>query len=237
MQPASSHAHRNYLCVLRIGRAEDIYRFSGTSHITVWLDEIRSGFRAAAARAVARHGFTALFAAVDTDGSGEVDFDEFTAAVRDNLTIGEDVVRDSELLSVFSAVDVDGSGEIDSEEFIQWLEGTSPAGSSEERLRARFKVKSQSAVEIMGWEKIFEKYDDDNSGELELDEFTNAVRVECGLSPDSVSDEQIEELFGVIDADESGAIDPDELADLLNSNLDEAAMTFKAFFSSIFERA
>ena len=89
----------------------------------------------------------------------------------------------------------------------------------------------------MGWEQIFEKYDDDNSGELDLDEFTNAVRIECDLSPESVSDEQIEELFGVIDADESGAIDPNELADLLNSDLDEAAMTFKAFFSSIFERA
>lgn len=219
-----------------MGRAEDIYRFSGTSHITVWLDEIRSSFRAAAARAVARHGFAALFAAVDVDGSGEIDFDEFTAAVRNNLKIGAETVSDSELFSVFTAVDGDGSGEVDSEEFTEWMEGKRPADSSEAKLRARFKAKSQDTVEIMGWEMIFEQYDDDESGELELDEFITAVRVECGLSPESISNEQIEELFGVIDADQSGAIDPDELAALLNSDLDEAAMTFKAFFSSIFER-
>lgn len=218
------------------GWAEDIYRFSGTSHITVWLDEIRSSFRAAAARAVAEHGFAQLFADVDTDGSGEIDFEEFTAAVRTNLDIDPDIVRDNELFGVFTAVDADGSGEVDAQEFTQWLDGTSPAGSSEDKLRQRFKIKSQSAVESIGWQKIFEKYDDDKSGELELDEFTNAVRMECGLSPDSVSDEQIEELFGVIDADESGAIDADELQDLLSSDLDEAAMTFKAFFSSVFER-
>ena len=33
-----------------------VYRFSGTSHITVWLDQIRSSFREAAARAVAANG-------------------------------------------------------------------------------------------------------------------------------------------------------------------------------------
>ena len=39
----------------------------------------------------------------------------------------------------------------------------------------------------------------------------------------------------MIDADQSGAIDAEELQALLSSDLDEAAMTFKAFFSSVFE--
>ena len=42
--------------------AEDIAKFSGTSHIMVWLDEIRNKFKEAAAQAVALHGFTGLFA-------------------------------------------------------------------------------------------------------------------------------------------------------------------------------
>ena len=42
--------------------AEDISKFSGTSHIMVWLDEIRTKFKEAAAQAVALHGFTGLFA-------------------------------------------------------------------------------------------------------------------------------------------------------------------------------
>lgn len=49
--------------------AEDIARFSGTSHLAVWLGEIRSKFCDAAAEAVALHGFTGLFARYDTDGA------------------------------------------------------------------------------------------------------------------------------------------------------------------------
>ena len=43
--------------------------------------------------------------------------------------------------------------------------------------------------------------DDDGSGELEIEEFTEAVREECGLSDAAVSEQDISELFGVIDAD------------------------------------
>ena len=41
--------------------------------------------------------------------------------------------------------------------------------------------------QAIGWELIFEKYDDDQSGELELDEFTRAVREECQLTEEAVS--------------------------------------------------
>lgn len=34
-------------------------------------------------------GWTALFQSYDTDGSGELDFDEFLTAARTNLKIGE----------------------------------------------------------------------------------------------------------------------------------------------------
>ena len=51
----------------------------------------------------------------------------------------------------------------------------------------------------------------------------------------SVSDEEIAELFGVIDADQSGAIDAEELQELLTFDLESATMTFGPFYSSIFE--
>ena len=119
--------------------AEDISKFSGTSHIMVWLDEIRTKFKEAAAQAVALHGFTGLFARCelsilsiwfcsqfrltrhaprsdDTDGSGELDTEEFFAAVRNDLAIGVDTITDTELESLFKQVDVDGGGEVDAEE-------------------------------------------------------------------------------------------------------------------------
>ena len=101
--------------------ADDISRFAGTSHITVWLDEIRQKFRAAAARAVSSHGFAALFARVDKDGSGEIDTDEFLDAARNVLEISSETVPDDDLKVVFAAADKDGSGEIDAEEFVAWL--------------------------------------------------------------------------------------------------------------------
>jgi hypothetical protein len=55
-----------------------------------------------------------------------------------------------------------------------------------EKVKQRFKEASRDAVEGLGWQKIFEQYDDDQSGELEFDEFCFAVRQECGLSPDAV---------------------------------------------------
>ena len=45
--------------------AEDIAKYSGSSHIMVWLDEIREKFKESSTRAVVSHGFTALFAKYD----------------------------------------------------------------------------------------------------------------------------------------------------------------------------
>ena len=216
--------------------AEDISRFSGTNHITVWLDEIRSKFRDAAAQAVVLHGFTGLFARYDTDGSGDLDAEEFFAAVRTDLAIGVETITDTELESLFATVDEDGSGEVGASEFVDWLfkkprkrkpepkrkpvslhatqaerAAYSKAGARAEAKRLgevavadvkqRFKKASAAACEDIGWDFIFDVYDDDGSGELEIDEFTDAVREECGLSDAAVSEQDISELFGVIDAD------------------------------------
>ena len=243
--------------------AEDISRFSGTSHITVWLDEIRTKFKEASARAVAEHSFRQLFQTFDADGSGELDRMEFRRAVRDTLQISESTISEKELDTLFDAVDADGSGEVDSTEFVTWLfpaklaktprgqkdnrnrrtrqEGHSKGGRrlvstiSEDALKQRFREASERMSQAVGWDLIFKKYDDDNSGELELDEFTRAVREECQLSEDAVPDSEIEELFGVIDSDQSGAIDSDELGELLDVNLGAGSMTFGPFYSSIFE--
>jgi Ca2+-binding EF-hand superfamily protein len=222
--------------------AEDISRFSGTSHIMVWLDDIRSKFRAAAARSVQSQGFAALFSKVDADGSGEIDGDEFMAAVRHELAIGLAVMPDDEVRQVFEAVDTDGSGEVDAAEFMAWLEGKDigpPVKRGRrralEKVKQRFKLASREAVEGLGWQRIFEMYDDDESGELELEEFSRAVRQECSLAVDAVSDREVAELFHVIDADGSGAIDSTELQSLLCEQIESTSMTFGAFYSAIFE--
>lgn len=61
--------------------------------------------------------FDKLFASLDTDGSGELDRDEFTEAVRSSLKIDTATLSDEELVVLFDAVHAAGSGEIDSGDF------------------------------------------------------------------------------------------------------------------------
>ena len=187
--------------------------------------------------------------------------------MRNDLAIGVDTITDTELESLFKQVDVDGGGEVDAEEcapnppsrqhklaltkrclgdcrFVAWLFEEVPKSKTRSkraaaiaRLKQKFKEASASACEDIGWDLVFEKYDDDGSGELEFGEFTTAVRLECGLSEAAVSSSDIEELFGVIDADGSGAIDAGELKLLLGADLDAPSMSFGAFYSSMFELA
>ena len=221
----------------------DVARFSGSSHIMVWLDAIRSKFREASARIVMEYGFSVLFGRLDTDGSGELDLEEFQSAIRTELGISAQDITDADVTKIFQAVDDDGSGAIDAKEFVYWLCGDESekaklalmASPRSNPVRDKLKKMSEERSQASGWEYIFEKYDFDGSGELELGEFIEAVRGECKLSPNEISNNDIEELFGVIDADESGAIDAPELCVLLTADLDTPSMTFGPFHASIFE--
>jgi Ca2+-binding EF-hand superfamily protein len=219
--------------------AEDVERFVGTSHIMVFLDQIKTRFQTAASAEVARHGFKTLFARYDLDGSGELDMDEFTKAIRADLAITPELLSNEEVSQLFAAVDTDGGGQIDITEFMDWLFGASlTAGRSEKsitRVKTRFRQASAAICEEIGWKCIFDKYDADGSGELELDEFTTAVREECDLPSTVVSDDEVSEIFGVIDADQSGSIDSKELRALLKADLGATALTFGAFYGSILE--
>ena len=55
------------------------------------------------------------------------------------------------------------------------------------------------------------RYDTDGSGELDLAEFSQAVRKECQLSARLIGDGELREIFDVIDVDHSGGIDAVEL--------------------------
>ena len=138
-------------------------------------DEIKSKFKEASARAVAENSFDKLFASLDTDGSGELDRDEFTEAVRSSLKIDTATLSDAELVVLFDAVDADGSGEIDSGELCSWLfpkkeelerqkttkleRNSSLAARQEEEMRQKFRDASATMSEAVGWEMIFAKYD------------------------------------------------------------------------------
>ncbi len=213
----------------------DVARFLGTSHIMVWLDTIRTQFHTASKKAVMEYGFEALFKQYDDDGNGELDMEEFTTAVRNDLQIGRDLLPDHELRKMFYAVDVDRGGTVDGREFVEWLMAPTPEGHRMKLVKEQFRIAAEAKTEAIGWQIIFDKYDDDGSGELDLEEFTECVRNECGLDKETTTDEDVEELFGIVDTDQSGAIDAEELRTFLTTDLEAASMTFAPFLASIFE--
>ena len=223
--------------------ADDISRYSGTSHIAIWLDMVRNAFKEGANESVAIQGLTVLFGRYDADGSGDLSFEEFEIAVRKDLDISESTLTCSELVKLFKAVDVDGGGSVSTSELMVWLfeadkakkKSKKEASRSVAQVKRRFKEASAGMCEVFGWDSIFKKYDADGSGELEVDEFIKAVRAECELTRDAVSDTQVQEMFEVIDTDGSGAIDSRELRELLNADLGGTSLNWSAFYSSILE--
>ena len=157
---------------------EDISRFTGTAHITIWLDTIRNRFKASAAEAVAWQGFDALFKRYDEDASGELDHTEFHKAVRTDLGISEATISTQELDTLFAAVDTDGGGSIDTREFLAWLfappnklparrpaapgaDDSNPkqqARARVENLKVEFKAASADTCQSIGWQHIFSLY-------------------------------------------------------------------------------
>jgi len=58
-----------------------------------------------------------------------------------------------------------------------------------------------------GWTGLFEKYDEDGSGSMEMDEFMAAVRGDCNINSAVVNDDELAKLFAAVDTDSSGDID------------------------------
>jgi len=61
------------------------------------------------------------------------------------------------------------------------------------------------------WNGIFAKYDQDHNGELDIQEFTQALRHDLRISPKEVGSHEIDMLFRLLDNDSSGSITVSEL--------------------------
>ena len=136
-----------------------------------------------------------MFAKFDDDGSGDLDADEFIQVARKECNISMSSVSDAELRQIFAQVDADGGGTVSAPEFTAWLRSdhidisiarelaAANEKSAEGNLKAvklRFVSHSADAVADEGWKQLFQRYDQDNSGEIDMKEFRLAVRNDCG---------------------------------------------------------
>ena len=136
---------------------------------------------------------------MDSDGSGEIEFDEFFAWFSDAME------NDTMTREAFDRADADGSGAIDREEG-----------------REVMKELGHGRVGKMELDNAMREMDDDSSGEVEFEEFRQwwdrqtalAILANSGGGPDP-QEVYLRKQFDEADDDASGCIDRDELEGLL----------------------
>jgi Ca2+-binding EF-hand superfamily protein len=86
------------------------------------IEKFKKEIRDAADRMGGAGAFKSVFRMYDTDGSGELDYDEFNVAMRQTAEIPKHKVPDEGLVELFEEIDGDGSGEVDADEFIEFIQ-------------------------------------------------------------------------------------------------------------------
>jgi hypothetical protein len=92
---------------------------------------------------------------------------------------------------------------------------SSHATSWIEKVRREFSHATTLYCQKTGFEAVFARYDSDQSGELDSEEFVKACREDIGISADDVPNNDLAKLFNSVDADESGTVDAGEFVDWL----------------------
>ena len=164
-----------------------------------------------------------LFERLDTDGSGRLDYKEFTGALADVLKIE---VPEDHLRALWAYVDHDKSELVSIEEFqhacyLLLLEDWPML--SEERLEQICIIindaavhefsKEGSGVTSGNWFQIFNKFDTDESGRLGFEELEGVTRMRdpgLNLRESDLSTHDLKGLWKAIDKDCSGDVTVDE---------------------------
>lgn len=164
-----------------------------------------------------------VFEMVDEDSSGLLDREEVALVVE--FFAGDEEVKDADIDAAMEQMDEDRSGEVDFKEFLDWWKTKSAAASPR-------KVTIEEPKEVLGaktrWNRlsrtdskrrmqrlssrddfesnlrhIFNRYDDDGSGEIDATELLEIMQ-SLGVS---VTEQEIDTMVQEIDEDGSGTID------------------------------
>ena len=142
-------------------------------------------------KTVGHHQFNQRFERVDADGSGDLSFDEFANAHRARAeAAGQPAPSAEQLKEAFNRIDRNADGSL-----------------SKREVAAHLKDARQSRFEAR-----FDRVDTDNSGDIDLDEFSAArkSRAKAAGRP-APTEDQLQDAFDRIDRDEDGALSKREI--------------------------
>lgn len=145
--------------------------------------------------------------AMDADGSGEVDVDEFTLWLRSDLELAQQMRRRLDVMERAA------KGEVFALSKAVLAKMTDPTTPSAERARLKLEAALQGGLDFM---QVFQFHDRDETGELSLRQFKAMLRRDAGILPSLMSDAEIETVFAAVDVDQGGGIDADEFTTWLD---------------------
>ena len=117
----------------------------------------------------------------------------------------------------FSAGDAVTSAEEDWAEDIVAFEHGQKVDVYLEMLKKKLRQLTDEAIHAEGWRGLFESFDEDHSGRLELDEFVQAVRVDMDVTAAVVSDDKLGRMFSHADTDDSGSLSGEDFSSWLSA--------------------
>ncbi|DBA00828.1 TPA: hypothetical protein N0F65_008471 [Lagenidium giganteum] len=169
--------------------------------------EIKSGYGdpTAQARLLQRH-----FKSFDSDGSGIIDFDEFSRAMVKLNFVGVQ----AEVEALFDRFDQDLNGFISYAEFSEVICGQGSSVALNNRTKSlleRVKERILDAGGKNGFRTlgvILRRMDQNGNGVIEIDEFRDGL---LSLGVDNMDEAELEHVFQYFDRDNSGKITVDEL--------------------------
>ena len=176
-----------------------------------------------------------VFRNIDDDDSGELDKEEVNRIFQDQGV----TLTYEELTLAFSKMDKNNDGGIDIAEFSNWLRtsdvlamqlrtamnlggGRGMTEKGRELVHTKtlmeaglskaqtVRVQLNALQEFFDWDEVFEFYDIDRSGDIDVAEFRKAIRKGAEIRQHQVSDEDLRIVFEEIDVDHGMSIDTDE---------------------------
>ena len=182
----------------------------------------------------------ALWCALDADDSNAVQHDEIKAFLkRGELTHAARrggqasfVKSSNELSSLNAAIASTPTSEMRAE--LELAGMALPAGDELSALSTTFNAwltagfyEGGGKADALSWVDLYNFFDDDGSGFLTFDELCRVVRTRCKKKANDISDESLRALWCALDADDSNAVQRDEMAKFLRRGEQKRATPMK----------
>jgi Ca2+-binding EF-hand superfamily protein len=172
-----------------------------------------------------------LFKKLDRDRSGALDHKELVDGLKRVAVDGGEHANDRHIELFVRAIDANNDGQIVFSEFMDGLLRFKADNARQMLRAASYRFGGQD------WKHVFVEYDKDKNGDLNFEEFRHMMRTAAKCGKSVIDDDQLKQLFRLIDGDGTGTIDYEEFNDYLTNDMLALADGFVLQGESVLDNA